>query len=109
LIGFSEDLTTRLALSALAKHVADIDEAAGHTVAAMLAYDSANASDYVPTLKAFFSAHGNISAMAQILHVHANTCRYRLSRIGEVFDIDLEDEDTRLVLWLQLRLQELSN
>ena len=109
LIGFSEDLTTRLALSALAKHVAELDEAAGHTVATMLAYDSANASDYVPTLKAFFSAHGNISAMAQMLHVHANTCRYRLSRIAEVFDIDLEDQDTRLVLWLQLRLQELSN
>lgn len=108
LIGFSEDLTTRLALSALAKHVAELEEAAGHTIGTMLAYDSANATDYVPTLRAFFRAHGNIRAMAQILHVHANTCRYRLSRIAEVFDIDLEDQDTRLVLWLQMRLQELN-
>ena len=85
LIGFSELYTARMALLTLAEHTGDLDEAAGNTIRAMLEHDNANASDYVPTLKAFFNAHGNISDMAQLLHVHANTCRYRMTRIAEVF------------------------
>jgi sugar diacid utilization regulator len=107
-IGFSESYTARMALLALAEHRAGFDDAAGNTIAAMFEYDVANAADYVPTLKAFFDAHGNISAMAAALHVHPNTCRYRLSRMVEVFGIDLEDPDVRLVLGLQLRLHELT-
>lgn len=109
LIGVSEDLVARLALSGLAEHAGGLDEATGDAVAKMLTYDSANSSDYVATLRAFFTAHGNISDMAQILHVHANTCRYRLGRIAELFGVDLDDQDARLVLWLQLRLRELSD
>jgi sugar diacid utilization regulator len=107
MIGFAESFTARLALLGLAEHVAVVDDAAGDTLATMRDYDLANAADYVPTLKAFFSAHGNISVMAQALHVHVNTCRYRMSRIAELFHIDLDDRDERLVLWLQLRLHEL--
>jgi sugar diacid utilization regulator len=107
MIGFAESLTARLALLGLAEHVAVVDDAAGDTVATMRDYDLANTTEYVPTLKAFFSAHGNISVMAQALHVHANTCRYRMSRIAELFHIDLDDRDERLVLWLQMRLHEL--
>lgn len=107
-IGFSESYTARMALLALAEHRAGFDQAAGNTITAMLEYDAANATDYVPTLQAFFDAHGNISAMAAALHVHPNTCRYRLSRIVEVFGIELEERDARLVLGLQLRLHELT-
>lgn len=108
-IGFGEDFTARLALVALAEHVAALDDATGRTLARMREYDKANASDYVLSLKAFFNAHGNISDMAQLLQVHANTCRYRLSRIASVFGVDLDDRDARLLLSLQLRLHELSS
>jgi hypothetical protein len=107
-VGFAETFTERLALSALAEHISLVDEAAGDTVAKIRGYDAANTTDYVPTLKAFFEAHGNISKMAQALHVHANTCRYRMSRITDLFGVDLDDCDARLVLWLQLRLHELT-
>lgn len=108
-IGFSESFTARMALLSLAEHAADLDDAAGNTITAMREYDNQNASDYVLTLKAFFHAHGNISEMAQLLHVHANTCRYRMGRIVKVFGIDLDNQDVRLVLWLRLRLHELSD
>jgi sugar diacid utilization regulator len=107
-IGFGEDFTARLALLMLAEHVAALDDATGSTLARMREYDQANASDYVLSLKAYFDAHGNISDMAQLLQVHANTCRYRLSRIASVFGVDLDDRDGRLLLSLQLRLHELS-
>jgi DNA-binding PucR family transcriptional regulator len=38
--------------------------------------------------------------------VHPNTFRYRLRRLVEMFGVDLEDPDTRLLLHLQLRLMK---
>jgi sugar diacid utilization regulator len=108
-IGFAESFTARLALLGLAEHVAVVDDAAHETLATMRDYDVASATEYVAPLKAFFTAHGNISVMAQALHVHGNTCRYRMSRIAELFRIDLDDGDERLVLQLQLRLNELTD
>jgi hypothetical protein len=59
-----------------------------------------------PTLRAYFSCFGNLSAAASELSVHPNTLRYRLGRITEVLRVDLDDPDERLVLALQLRLLE---
>ena len=38
--------------------------------------------------------------------MHPNTFRYRLRRLAELFDLDLDDADERIVLELQLRLLE---
>ncbi len=34
--------------------------------------------------------------------LHVNTVRYRLSRVEPLFGLNLEDPETRLLLWLQL-------
>ena len=39
---------------------------------------------------------------ARTLDVHVNTVRYRLSRVEPIFGIDLDDPETRLLVWLQL-------
>ena len=39
---------------------------------------------------------------AKSLDVHVNTVRYRLSRVEPLFGIDLDDAETRLLVWLQL-------
>lgn len=70
----------------------------------MIEHDAEQGTDYVATLMAYFDAFGNISAAAQQLVVHENTVRYRLQRAVELFNLDLDDPDERLVMWLQLRL-----
>lgn len=73
------------------------------------AFDAEHGTSYSRTLKAFFAFAGDVSAAAVHLNVHRNTLRYRLGRIGEIFDTDLNDPDTRLAVWLALRLRELGD
>ena len=49
---------------------------------------------------------GDIAAVAQRLHVHPNTVRYRVRRIEKLLSTSLDDPDDRLVLALGLRATE---
>lgn len=66
--------------------------------------DLATGGDLVRTLAAYLETAGDIPKAARRLVLHPNTLRYRLRRVRERFDIDLDDPDTRLVLALAVRL-----
>lgn len=55
------------------------------------------------TLTAYLDGFGDIAAVAQRLHVHPNTIRYRIRRIEKLWSTSLDDPDDRLVLALGLR------
>ncbi|RDH77858.1 PucR family transcriptional regulator [Mycolicibacterium moriokaense] len=55
------------------------------------------------TLAAYLDGFGDIAAVAQRLHVHPNTVRYRVRRIEKLLATTLDDPDDRLVLALGLR------
>jgi hypothetical protein len=95
-------------IESLMLQLADLAAAEGHQtsgpVARLAAYDAAHRTQLVETLRAWLDAFGDaISAAAQV-HVHPNTFRYRLRRIGEVGGIDLDDADSRFAAMLELRL-----
>jgi DNA-binding PucR family transcriptional regulator len=58
------------------------------------------------TLQAYLDGFGDIAAVAQRLHVHPNTVRYRVRRIEKLLSTSLDDPDDRLVLALGLRATE---
>ncbi|KUI14088.1 transcriptional regulator [Mycobacterium sp. GA-1285] len=58
------------------------------------------------TLAAYLDGFGDIAAVAQRLHVHPNTVRYRIRRIEKLLPASLNDPDDRLVLALGLRATE---
>lgn len=70
----------------------------------LLAFDRMNDTDYAQTLDAFLASFGDIGQTAARLHVHPNTCRYRLRRITEISGLDLNDPDARFNAMLQLRV-----
>jgi sugar diacid utilization regulator len=72
-------------------------------VAALAEQDATKGTAWIPTLRAYFDAFGDMAAAAAMVNVHPNTFRYRLRRITEVFGLDLDDPDERLVAELQLR------
>src|SRR3954447_22288584 len=72
-------------------------------VAALAEQDAAKGTAWVQTLRAYFDAFGDMASAAAVVNVHPNTFRYRLRRITEVFGLDLDDPDERLVAELQLR------
>ena len=67
-------------------------------------HDAAKGTHYLQTLRAYLEAFGDIPTAADRLGIHANTFRYRLRRLIELFELNLDDPDERLVLDLQLRL-----
>jgi DNA-binding PucR family transcriptional regulator len=58
------------------------------------------------TLVAWLAAQGRMQAVAEQLHVHPQTVRYRLSRLRELFGETLDDPQGRFELELVLRAGE---
>ncbi|MCO1574635.1 helix-turn-helix domain-containing protein [Crossiella sp. SN42] len=65
-------------------------------------HDERGGADYARTLLTYLRAAGDISAVAETLHLHQNTVRQRLRRAEELFELNLADPELRLTLWLEL-------
>ena len=70
---------------------------------------SESAGELVHTLEAYFEHHGNLSKAAEALYVHRNTLIYRMGRIAEITDLDLDNPENRLALQLALRIHRMTH
>ncbi|GAB5002512.1 hypothetical protein MAHJHV63_20380 [Mycobacterium avium subsp. hominissuis] len=57
------------------------------------------------TLASYLNTGGNLRRASHDLVVHANTLRYRLDRIAEIMDVDLNDPEQCFRLQLAIRLR----
>lgn len=73
-------------------------------IARLRAYDLAQHTSLVDTLRAWLDTFGDVNAAAAAVYIHPNTFRYRLRRITEIGRIDLTDPQARFAAMLQLRL-----
>ncbi len=73
----------------------------------LIEYDSQNRGSLVKTVEAYFDHHGNISQTAESLFVHRNTLLYRMERIEELTNMNLDQSNMRLALHLSLKLWQL--
>lgn len=95
-------------IDALLLDLADLAAARGDAVAGpiarLLAYDARHQAQLVPTLCCWLDAFGDVAAASTAAFVHPNTFRYRLKRVADVGEIDLDDPRQRFAAMLQLRL-----
>jgi PucR C-terminal helix-turn-helix domain len=70
-------------------------------------YDVANSAHFLQTCMIFSESGCRYQETADRLHVHVSTLRHRMTRIGELFNIDLADPDVRFSLDLAFRLERL--
>jgi len=70
----------------------------------LVEHDRQRRSEYLTTLRAYFDTFGDVNRAAAMVSVHPNTFRYRLRRLLEAADIDLDDPVERLIVHLQLSL-----
>ncbi|TCO65765.1 PucR family transcriptional regulator [Actinocrispum wychmicini] len=66
------------------------------------AHDEQVGTCYVDTLYEWLRHPGDPKAAARELRIHANTLRYRITKLVELTGLNLDDPDTRLALTVQL-------
>ncbi len=99
------DVQLEALLAEMAETIAERGDALGGPVARLTHYDSLHRTRLVATLRAWLEAFGDVNAASATQYVHPNTFRYRLRRVAEIGQIDLQDADARFAAMLHLRLQ----
>ncbi len=73
----------------------------------LLEYDQQADKELVKTLAAFLECNGNLTETSERLYIHRNTLKYRLERIRDITQIDLDDSENRLMLHLGLKMHQI--
>lgn len=71
-------------------------------LAKLVQHDAAEGTAYVETLQAWLAYPGHPQLAAKRLHLHTNSLRHRMKRLGELARLDLADPRERLALQLQI-------
>jgi sugar diacid utilization regulator len=78
------------------------------TVGAIKAYDEKHRTTLLETASKFIDHSCRYKPAAKALAIHVSTLRYRLTRLKDLFSIDLDDAESRLALALAIRLERAS-
>lgn len=99
-----EDVRSRVTLLMLQELARDHPDLLTGPIKTIARHDTEKNTSYLETLSAYLSAFGDVPAAAIRTNVHPNTFRYRLRRLTELFDVNLDDPEDRLVTELQVWL-----
>jgi DNA-binding PucR family transcriptional regulator len=80
-------------------------ELATRVLSPLRALPEATAERLAETLEVWLGLHGARAAVADQLHVHPQTVRYRLGQLRELFGEALDEPEQRFALMLALRLR----
>lgn len=74
----------------------------------LVTYDEEKGTDLILTLKNYFLYEGNLKKISENMFVHYNTVVYRLQRIKEITNKDLNKYADRLNLQIALQIKDMS-
>jgi len=72
-------------------------------------YDQEHGGDLIACLRAYLAGGGEIKTTAEALRLHRNSVRYKLQRIEEIAQVDLNDAEMRFQLQLALKIVDLQS
>jgi purine catabolism regulator len=75
----------------------------------LIEYNQQMDKELVKTIAAFLACNGNLTETSTRLFIHRNTLKYRLERIRDITQIDLDDAENRLMLHLGLKMNQVIN
>ena len=90
-------------LTEFARHI-KIERMHHPAVETLKHYDAQNGTEYSRTLYEYLRNERNSTITAHKLSLHRNSLRYRLERIDELIDLNLEDPDVRSYVMLSFQL-----
>ncbi len=97
-----ESLGSRLYLRRIVTSLQSAGHFPGDYATRIAAHDARRKTSFEETIRIYLDQGGNAIEAAKRMGLHVNTVRYRLSRVEPLFGLNLEDPETRLLLWLQL-------
>ncbi len=102
---FFRDIALEYVMSTLHEYDVELDLA--HPALAILSdYDKAHDTDFYNSLKQYLRNERNMVKTAEDLCIHRNSLKYRMRRIREMINADLDDPRERLFLLLSFSLKE---
>lgn len=104
---FYEDYQVKKILLKNDKH--DLIDFSGKVLTPILNYSHSSRVELFETLKTYIFNGGNWTKTKNDLHIHGNTLTYRLNRIKELMDADIDEYNTRLRVQLALEIAEIYN
>lgn len=104
-IRYSEMAIYRLLLEMENKEI--IKEFHDQTIGDLVVYDKVNNTDYVELLESYFENNCKINETAKSLYLHRNTVNYKISKIEEILDINLDDIGDKSKIYLSLMIRYL--
>lgn len=78
-----------------------------NAIGSAVSYDARHGTELVKTLKAYIECDGNVVEVAELLHIHKHTVRYRLRRVKELTGLDATKFEDAAQLYLAVRATEL--
>jgi purine catabolism regulator len=87
-----------------ASEAGDVRSFVKESVGAIADHDRENGTPYLETLSTYLQEGCRSQACADTLGLHVTTLRYRLSRIQELFGVDVETPEKRFAVELAIRL-----
>lgn len=72
----------------------------------LIEYDRKNKTHYTPTLHTYLLKALNLTVSAETLFIHHNTMRFRIEKIQKLLNLDLNDGDVLLSLYLSFKALE---
>ncbi|MEH7225423.1 helix-turn-helix domain-containing protein [Bacillus sp. JJ1566] len=73
----------------------------------LVQYSEKNNVDLFGTLRVFLLNNGNVREASNALYIHRSTLEYRIDRIAELLDVDLNDAEVRFELLIAYKLYNL--
>jgi DNA-binding PucR family transcriptional regulator len=95
-------------LDHIARSTPHVDRILDETLHPLVEYDTRHHTALVETVRTYVETGFNLRRSADVLHVHPNTVMYRLRRVRELCGRDPHDPDDLLMLFMALKLAELS-
>lgn len=99
------DFMPRQVFLSIVEHI-DADTFVAKEIQQIEQYDTENNSEYYNTLKEYLLCFCRKDVAAKNLNIHRNSLQYRISRISELFGIDMEDNAKLLTLLISVMINE---
>lgn len=104
----AEEVRSRLTLLELASLFRKTPRLLSAAAEKIREYDAGSGTDYAKTLRTYLDFSRDSAKSAEALSLHQNTLRYRLKRLRELFNVDIDQPEDILVLWLSLHVLDLN-